>query len=204
MISKTQYFIIFSFSIIFGIAGGFLDLPFGVVVTGIAAAVILIAMIPYVYFLYCATNTFKIEQFLSARKRQPILGFYWALGQGTPDLAEDQLEKVLRKYRSPSHQAIFILAEASRRGNVRSAASHIHQVKQTHISEYYEVHGLLEEGRFEEAKEKADTLKKDWMKESILGRLHSLSGDAEASRNHYIRAAQCCKGVQRYLLEGMY
>ncbi|GLI83882.1 hypothetical protein ANABIO32_15800 [Rossellomorea marisflavi] len=204
MISKTQYSIIFSFAIIFGITGGLFDLPFGVVVTGIAAAVIFISIIPYVYFLYYATNTSKIEQFLSVRKRQPILGFYWALGQGKPDLVEDQLEKVLRKYKSPSHQALFILAEASRRGNVRSVSSHLHQVKQTHIREYYEVQVLLEERRFEEAKGKADTLKKDWMNESILGRLYSLSGDAEASRNHYIRASQCCKGVQRYLLEGMY
>ncbi|MGX1265269.1 hypothetical protein RKD55_003073 [Rossellomorea marisflavi] len=204
MISKTQYIIIFSFAIIFGITGGFFDFPFGVVVTGIAASVILISIIPYVYFLYYATNTSKIEQFLSARKRQPILGFYWALGQGNNDLVEDQLERVLGKYKSPSHQALFHLAEASRRGDVRSASSHLHQVKQTHIREYYEVHVLLEEGRFEEAKEKADTLQKDWMKESILGRLHFLSDDAGASRNHYIRAAQCCKGVQRYLLDGMY
>lgn len=204
MISKVQYIIIFSFAIISGITGGFFDFPFGAVATVIAASVLFIALIPYVYFLYLATNTTKIEQFLSARRRQPILGFYWALGQGDPDLVKGQLDKILRKYKSPSHQAVFLLAEASRRGDVRSTASHIQQIKQPPIREYYEVQILLEEGRFEEAKGKADTLQKDWMKESILGRLHSLNGDAEASRNHYILAAQCCKGVQRYLLEGMY
>ncbi|MEW4219573.1 hypothetical protein [Rossellomorea marisflavi] len=204
MISKVQYIIIFSFAIISGITGGFFDLPFGAVSTVIAASVLFIALIPYVYFLYFSTNTSKIEQFLSARRRQSILGFYWALGQGDPDLVKGQLDKILGKHKSPTHQAVFLLAEASRRGDVRSAASHIQQIKQPPIREYYVVHMLLEEGRFEEAKERADTLQKDWMNESILGRLHSLSGDAEASRNHYIRAAQCCKGVQRYLLEGMY
>lgn len=204
MISKVQYIIIFSFAIISGITGGFFDLPFGAVATVIAASVLFIALIPYVYFLYFSTNTSKIEQFLSARRRQPILGFYWALGQGDPDLVKGQLDKILGKHKSPTHQAVFLLAEASLRGDVRSAASHIQQIKQPPIREYYVVHMLLEEGRFEEAKERADTLQKDWMNESILGRLHSLSGDAEASRNHHIRAAQCCKGVQRYLLEGMY
>ncbi|KON84475.1 hypothetical protein AF331_10450 [Rossellomorea marisflavi] len=204
MISKVQYIIIFIFAIISGITGGFFDLPFRALAIVIAASVLFIALIPYVYFLYCSTNTSKIEQFLSARRRQPILGFYWALGQGNPDLVKGQLDKILGKYKSPSHQAVFLLAEASRRGDVRSAASRIQQIKQPPIREYYEVHMLLEEGRFEEAKGKADTLQKDWMKESILGRLHSLNGDAEASRNHYILAAQCCKGVQRYLLEGMY
>ncbi|MCM2605313.1 hypothetical protein NDQ57_11500 [Rossellomorea marisflavi] len=204
MISKKQYIIMFSFAIILGITGGFFDLPFGAVVTVIAASVLLIAMIPYMYYMYHATDSHKVEQFLSARTRQPILGFYWALGQGDPVLVKDQLNEVLRKYKSPAHQAIFLLAEAAQRKDVRSAASHLLQVKQSQVREYYQVHLLLEEGRLEEAAERADSMSKEWMKESILGRLHSLSGDVEASRRHYREAAQCCKGVQRYLLEGLF
>lgn len=192
---------IFTISVIFGIIGGFMELPFWIMMVAIFIAVIPISLYPIINSLYLTLDINKVDQFLVKRKKQPVYRYYYALANRDLVETDEALKVLLEKYKNNPHwKAVFEVAYASHFNNLLSVKNQINDIKQNEIRNYYEALVLVEQQDFENGRILSNQLKKVWMKESVLALIARKSGRDEEARKHENTAIEHARGLQRYIL----
>lgn len=198
---KTQILLIFMISVFFGMIGGFMELPFWIMMVAIFIVVIPISLYPIINSLYLTININKVEQFLVKRKKQPVYRYYYSLANRDREETDEALKVLMEKYKNNPHwKAVFEVAYAAHFNNLLSVKNQINDIKQKEIRDYYSALVLVEQQDFENARILSNQLKKAWMKESVLAVIAKNRGRDEEALNHKNKAIEHARGLQRYIL----
>ncbi|MGM0846244.1 MAG: hypothetical protein ACQEUT_14805 [Bacillota bacterium] len=204
MISRNQYVFIFILAISLGVLTAIWQMSFWITALLISLSVTLIVYVPFVWFMYFSKDAEKIGYYLEKRTKQPILQFYCSLANSDEKQAEEAMQLLKKKYKSPNMSAIFTVAYAAHQDKLSTVKDDILLIKDHSARQYYEALLKIEEGHWEEAEEMSSTLKKPWMRDSVKAEVLYKKGLSEQAAAHKTNAIQLTKGIQRYLLVKKY
>ncbi|MBD8068789.1 hypothetical protein [Bacillus sp. PS06] len=166
--------------------------------------ILAIVFLPVLHTVLFETNMDKIERFLLKNKKNPNFYMIYALANEIDDEVKDITEKLVKKSKQESRQAMYKVVQALYFKDVAEAKLHINQIKPVHYRLYYQASILLEEGDLDGAVELMEKLPSQWMKDAILAEHAKKLNNLATAKDYANKAMLHSKGLQRYLLHKTY
>lgn len=173
----------------------------------IGAVIVLIlvgAMFPLLHTVLFETNIGKIERFLLKNKRNPNFYIIYAMANRLDEEVKDVTEKLLKKYKSPSRQALYKIGEALYFNNIPVIKLQVELIKDPSYQYYYQAIIFLEAGDIDSANEWIEKLSSKWMKNALLAEREKKLNNVLDAKSYAEKAILHSKGLQRYLLQKTY
>ncbi|MCR2822384.1 hypothetical protein [Lederbergia panacisoli] len=162
--------------------------------------IFLIILSPQIYYMYFSNNVNKIERFMKKNLKQPIIALYYGVANNDDQFVSDSLEKILKKYKKPHHQAIFKTVYALYKKDITEMKQYIIEIKPLQFQYYYEGIVSISEGDFIKAEEYIGKIKTVWMKYVLMASLEQENGSKEKAKTYAKTAIENAKGLQKYLI----
>lgn len=142
----------------------------------------------------------KTEHYLQKNRKDPMLQFYYALANQVDDQVEEELNRLITKYKDRRKQALFQTIYALHKQDVEMAKIHVMNIQPSTYQTYYLAAIALEEGKFDEAVEYAKRIPTKWMKDTIQCELARKQGEMKRACQFAEQAIEQTRGLQRYTL----
>ncbi|KAA8745745.1 hypothetical protein [Paenibacillus sp. UASWS1643] len=168
---------------------------------GVVGVTILLAFIKHVFYpLVFDKRIDRLESFLFKQQNTPGTYIIYVLANRLDDEVELVMEQIMQKYKRRTTQAQFKAAYGLYRKDmfaIRQAVSHINL---SDYRTYYESILLLEDGKSEEARERLQSIKKQWMRSTLLAGIELQAENRDTAIQHAHEALNSSRGVNRYVL----
>ncbi|MBS4200379.1 hypothetical protein KHA93_12125 [Bacillus sp. FJAT-49732] len=175
-----------------------IPMPFVIVITFVCLFLIILAT--KVYYMYAAKNLTKIEHFMKNNLKQPLIALYYGVANEEDELVSDSLEKILRRYKKPHHQAIFKTIYALYKKDLSEMKKYINEIKPLPFLYYYEGIVSIEEGNFNKAEENSEKIEIVWMKHALLAELELKKGNRDKAETYAKTSLDNATGMQKYMI----
>ncbi|WP_405152697.1 hypothetical protein [Paenibacillus sp. FSL K6-0108] len=166
----------------------------------VLVAALIMFMLRYYYPLSLETRIDRVESFLRKQQNTPGVYIYYVFANRLDDEAELIMEQIRSKYTQKATKATYSAAY----GFYRKDMMAVHEaVQNMHLSDYrtyYETILLLEDGKSDEARETLQSIKKQWMRSTLLAGIEHKAGNRETAVQHAHEALHSSRGVNRYVL----
>ncbi|MNE77233.1 hypothetical protein D3C80_1735320 [compost metagenome] len=110
----------------------------------------------------------------------------------------------MNKYKRPAAQAPFKAAYGLYHRDMAAVQEAVQDIRYPDYRAYYETALLVEEGKYAEAREHLESIKKRWMRSALLAEVERKAGDIGAAVKHAREAVDASGGAQRYILHKEY
>ncbi|HHY72151.1 MAG TPA: hypothetical protein GX497_02770 [Bacillus bacterium] len=173
-----------------------------VFIVGAVIVLILVGvMYPLLHAVLLETDIDKIERFLLKNKRNPNFYIIYALANGLDEDVKNVTEKLLQKYKSPSRQANYKIAEALYFKDIPVIRSQLGHIKNPPYQSYYRAIILLEDDDIDGANKVIEKISSKWMKNALMAEREKKLNNLSAAKSYAEQAILHSKGLQRYLLQ---
>ncbi|MBT2285683.1 hypothetical protein J7E78_19250 [Paenibacillus polymyxa] len=167
----------------------------GVVVT------ILIVFFKHVFYpLVFDKRIDRLESFLSKQQNTPGTYIIYVLANRLDDEVELVMEQIMQKYKRRTTQAQFKAAYGLYRKDMFAIRQAVPHIGLSDYRTYYETILLLEDGKSEDARERLQSIKKQWMRSTLLAGLELKAENRDTAIQHAHEALNSSRGVNRYVL----
>ncbi|APO45906.1 hypothetical protein BS614_18995 [Paenibacillus xylanexedens] len=167
----------------------------GVVVT------ILIAFIKHVFYpLVFDKRIDRLASFLSKQQNTPGTYIIYVLANRLDDEVELVMEQIMQKYKRRTSQAQFKAAYGLYRKDMFAIRQAVPHIGLSDYRTYYETILLLEDGKSEDARERLQSIKKQWMRSTLLAGIEVKANNRDTAIQHAHEALNSSRGVNRYVL----
>ncbi|WP_145326070.1 hypothetical protein [Paenibacillus xylanexedens] len=167
----------------------------GVVVT------ILIAFIKHVFYpLVFDKRIDRLESFLSKQQNTPGTYIIYVLANRLDNEVELVMEQIMQKYKRRTTQAQFKAAYGLYRKDMFAIRQAVPHIGLSDYRTYYETILLLEDGKSEDARERLQSIKKKWMRSTLLAGIELKAENRDTAIQHAHEALNSSRGVNRYVL----
>lgn len=173
-------------------------------ISAVLILILLVVMYPLLHAVLLETDIEKIERFLIKNKRNPNFYIIYAMANGLDEEVKELTEKLLVKYKSPSRQAMYKIAEALYFKNMLVIRSQLAHIKNPSYQFYYQAIIFIDDGDIDGANEVIEKISSKWMKSALLAQREKRLNNVLAAKSYAEQAIQHSKGLQRYLLHKTY
>ncbi|MCW3790184.1 hypothetical protein OM416_01265 [Paenibacillus sp. LS1] len=168
---------------------------------GVVLIATLIAFIKHVFYpLVFDKRIDRLESFLSKQQNTPGTYIIYVLANRLDDEVELVMEQIMQKYKRKSTQASFKAAYGLYRKDMFAIRQAVPHIGLSDYRTYYETILLLEDGRSDEARERLQSIKKKWMRSTLLAYIELKAENRNTAIQHAHEALNSSRGVDRYVL----
>ncbi|PRA07534.1 MULTISPECIES: hypothetical protein [unclassified Paenibacillus] len=168
---------------------------------GVVSVTILFAFIKHVFYpLVFDKRIDRLESFLSKQQNTPGTYIIYVLANRLDDEVELVMEQIMQKYKRRTTQAQFKAAYGLYRKDMFAIRQAVPYIGLSDYRTYYESILLLEDGKSEEARERLQSIKKQWMRSTLLAGLELKAENRDTAIQHAHEALNSSRGVNRYVL----
>jgi len=158
------YTILILIAFIMGIATGYFDWPFWILLTVLIFITALRFMYIF-YILYKTQNHRLLYKFLKANRKNPIYGYAYSITTLDNDIIVAEIDRILKKYKQPKMQALYKTSRALLKEDYELAKREIASIEQDIIGQLSLAQIAAMENNREEAKQYK--LPEEWMRAFI-------------------------------------
>lgn len=172
---------------------------------GIVLIAALIAfLLRFYYPLGLEKRIDRVESFLIKQKRTPGLYINYVLANRLDDEAELVMKQIMQKYKREAAQAPFKAAYGVYCKDMIAVRKAVPDMRASDYRAYYETILLSEDGKSDQAREKLQSIKKQWMRSALLSDIELKAGHSEVALQYARDALNSSKGVHHYVLHKEY
>lgn len=150
------------------------------------------------------TKVEKIEKFLLKKRREPTYHFIYSLANEHDEEAAEALNKLLKRYKQPSKQALYKTMYALYKKDLATAREEIELIKPDLYKNYYRTALLIEEGEYSDARKLAEEITKPWMKNAVFAEIEKKQDNHEQASHFAKLALTEAKGLNKFSLHKAY
>ncbi|WP_413408815.1 hypothetical protein [Paenibacillus amylolyticus] len=170
-------------------------------IVGVVVVTILIAFIKHVFYpLVFDKRIDRLESFLSKQQNTPGTYIIYVLANRLDDEVELVMEQIMQKYKRKTTQAQFKAAYGLYLKDMFAIRQAVAHIGLSDYRTYYETILLLEDGKSEDARERLQSIKKQWMRSTLLAGLELKAENRDTAIQHAHEALNSSRGVNRYVL----
>ncbi|WP_139331992.1 hypothetical protein [Paenibacillus amylolyticus] len=163
-------------------------------------AALIMFMLRFYYPLSLEKRIDRVEIFLRRQQNTPGIYINYVLANRLDDEAELVMEQIMQKYKWKSTQASFKAAYGLYRKDMFAIRQAVPHIGLSDYRTYYETILLLEDGRSDEARERLQSIKKKWMRSTLLAYIELKAENRDTAIQHAHEALNSSRGVDRYVL----
>jgi len=163
-------------------------------------AALIMFMLRFYYPLSLEKRIDRVETFLRRQKNTPGVYISYVLANRLDDEAELVMEQIMQKYKWKSTQASFKAAYGVHLKNMFAVQQAVKQMGISDYRTYYETILLLEDGNSDGARERLQSIKKKWMRSTLLAGIELKAENRDTAIQHAHEALNSSRGVNRYVL----
>lgn len=172
-----------------------------VLIVGVVSVTILIAFIKHVFYpLVFEKRIDRLESFLSKQQNTPGTYIIYVFANRLDDEAELVMEQIMQKYKRRTTQAQFKAAYGLYRKDMFAIRQAVPHIGLSDYRTYYETVLLLEDGQRDQARERLQFIKKQWMRSTLLAGIELKAENRDIAIHHALEALNSSRGVNRYVL----
>lgn len=145
-------------------------------------------------------STEKTERYIKRNLKDPMIRLYYGLANELDDQIEIAMEKILRKYKDKTKQALFKTIDALYKKDLETAEAHVANIRPLPYQQYYRVVIALEYDDLATATELLEKVEIAWMKDALQCELERKQGNRNEAVLFAERALEKTRGLQKYLL----
>ncbi|MGC5772847.1 hypothetical protein J4O75_10920 [Paenibacillus pabuli] len=170
-------------------------------IVGVVAVTILIAFIKHVFYpLVFEKRIDRLEFFLSKQQNTPGTYIIYVFANRLDYEAELVMEQIMQKYKRRTTQAPFKAAYGLYRKDMFAIRQAVPHIGLSDYRTYYETILLLEDGQSDQARERLQSIKKKWMRSTLLAGIELKAENRDTAIQHGHEALNSSRGVNRYVL----
>lgn len=163
-------------------------------------AALIMFMLRFYYPLSLEKRIDRVEIFLRKQQNTPGIYINYVLANRLDDEAELVMEQITQKYKRKSTQASFNAAYGLHLKNMFAIRQAVPHIGLSDYRTYYETILLLEDGKSEDARERLQCIKKQWMRSTLLAGIELKAENRDTAIQHAHEALNSSRGVNRYVL----
>ncbi|NMI03503.1 hypothetical protein HF638_05915 [Paenibacillus sp. SZ31] len=163
-------------------------------------AAFIMFMLRFYYPLSLEKRIDRVEIFLRKQQNTPGIYISYVLANNLDDEAELVMEQIMQKYKWKSTQASFKAAYGLYRKDMFAIRQAVKQMGLSDFLTYYETILLLEDWKIDEARERLPSIKKQWMRSTLLAGIELKAENRDTAIQHAHEALNSSRGVNRYVL----
>ncbi|MDQ0720422.1 hypothetical protein QF049_001683 [Paenibacillus sp. W4I10] len=168
---------------------------------GVVGVTILIAFIKHVFYpLVFDKRIDRLESFLSKQQNTPGTYIIYVLANRLDNEVELVMEQIKQKYKRRTSQAQFKAAYGLYRKDMFAIRQAVPHIGLSDYRTYYETILLLEDGQSNQARERLQSIKKQWMRSTLLAGIELKVENRDTAIQHAHEALNSSRGVNRYVL----
>ncbi|MDT9717684.1 hypothetical protein QVE09_02160 [Paenibacillus sp. ClWae2A] len=163
-------------------------------------AALIMFMLRFYYPLSLEKCIGRVEIFLREQQNTPGIYINYVLANRLDDEAELVMEQIMQKYKRKATQASFKAAYGFYRKDMFAVRQAVPHIGLSDYRTYYETILLLEDGKSNQARERLQSIKKQWMRSTLLAGLELKAENRDTAIQHAHEALNSSRGVNRYVL----
>ncbi|WP_340398263.1 hypothetical protein [Paenibacillus sp. FSL H8-0079] len=163
-------------------------------------AAFIMFMLRFYYPLSLEKRIDRVEIFLRKQQNTPGIYISYVLANNLDDEAELVMEQIMQKYKWKSTQASFKAAYGLYRKDMFAIRQAVKQMGLSDFRTYYETILLLEDWKIDEARERLQSIKKQWMRSTLLAGIELKAENRDTAIQHAHEALNSSRGINRYVL----
>lgn len=195
-----RYVLIILLGIALTVVMSFLEIPFWIIYLSIVVLYILILVVPEMYIVYKSDNLKRIERYLEENKRKPLFAYALAIKTGDRDAIIQVINEILKKYKQPYMQEVYITNLALYERDVSSFVILAKQISKEPLRTYYNAYAEALQGNYEEARTLKANLPSGWMPHAIEAIIAKELGDLKTFREEAKASVESARGIQKFSL----
>ncbi|MCZ8538087.1 hypothetical protein M9R32_12900 [Paenisporosarcina quisquiliarum] len=192
--------IMYSLVFIVTLVLAFLEYPFWLIMLIVFAAVILPFSFMQLNAVYWTNDLKKIEKFLQANHKKPIMAFPLALAQGNRTEVVESVHAILAKHRMPIIQQVYSTILDLINRDYDAARASAEKISKAPLRAYYLAYVAAKQGDNEEAKRYMDSFDKPWMTHAMNSFLIKNEGNLKLAEEEHQKAIDTSRGIQKYMV----
>ncbi|MEC0127006.1 hypothetical protein [Paenibacillus pabuli] len=166
----------------------------------VLVASLIMFMLRFYYPLSLETRIDRVESFLRKQQKTPGVYIYYVFANRLDDEAELTMEQIRGKYTQKVTQATYSAAYGFYRKDMVAVHEAVQNMRLSDYRTYYETILLLEDGQSDEARERLQSIKKQWMRSTLLAGIELKAENRDTAIQHAHEALNFSRGVNRYVL----
>lgn len=163
-------------------------------------AAFIMFMLRFYYPLSLEKRIDRVEIFLRKQQNTPGIYISYVLANNLDDEVELVMEQIMQKYKRRTTQAQFKAAYGLYRKDMFAIRQAVPHIGLSDYRTYYETILLLEDGNSDEARERLQSIKKQWMRSTLLAGIELKAENRDTAIQHAHEALNSSRGVNRYVL----
>ncbi|WP_339320360.1 hypothetical protein [Paenibacillus sp. FSL R10-2734] len=194
------YFVVFVFALFMTIN----DYPPLLTVGVVIVAALLAFLLFFYYPLIFEKRIDRLESFLRKQKKTPTIYINYVLANRLEGEARLIIDQLMSKYKKAETQAQFKAAFGVYQKDMATVREAVPHMRKSDYRTYYETFLLIENGESDQARETLRSIKKHWMRLTLLVEIEINAGRYEAATQYAREALNSSRGVHRYVLYRKY
>jgi hypothetical protein len=151
-----------------------------------------------IHTAYWSNDLKKVEKFLQANSKKPLLAFTLSLAHGNRTEVEENLHNILAKYKQPLIQQVYSTILHLLHRDYEAACASANRISKDSLRSYYLAYVAAKKGDIDEAKRYMESFDKPWMKHAMNSFIALHEGNRTLAELEHQKAIDTSRGIQKY------
>jgi Ca2+/Na+ antiporter len=175
-----------------------LQVPFWLIMLIVFIIIIVPFILLQLHAVYWTNDLKKVEKFLKANRKKPLLAFPFALAHSNHVEVEESLHAILTRHKQPLMQQVYSTVLDLFHKDYEAARASAGQISKESLRSYYLAYSAAKLGDLKEAKRYMQTFDKPWMYHAMNSLIACQEGDDARFAVEHQKAIDASRGIQKY------